>query len=114
MRKVNVWVLTGSVMVAVIGTALLISPAPSVQAKPEVVVVKDHWRNHDGHWSYWSEADKHWYYTDGVHWFINEGPGWALYRFDKKFGREGFVRGEYKVPDREVKIVVPHHGIYHP
>ena len=73
--------------------------------------LKDHWRNHDGHWSYWSEADKRWYYTDGSHWFYNTGAAWALYRFDKTFGRE-FEHGTYKVPVAEVKVEVPRHGVY--
>src|SRR5580693_1954261 len=58
----------------------------------------DYWRNHDGHWSYWCAADERWYYTDGTHWFWNDGKVWVPYRFDKKFGHEGFVHGEYKIP----------------
>jgi hypothetical protein len=113
MRNAKVWLIALSILSAVLGTALLAVRGPAVQAAPVVVIEKDHWRNHDGHWCYWSEADKHWYYTDGVHWFIEDG-GWKLYRFDRKFGHEGFVHGEYKVPSAKVEIVLPKHGVYRP
>jgi hypothetical protein len=71
----------------------------------------DHWRNHDGHWSYWHEEDKRWYYTDGTHWFYHDGKGWVLYRFDKHFGKEQFVHGDYKVREG-VKIEVPRHEVH--
>ncbi len=112
MRNAKVWLCGVFVGMALAGTALLVgSPAVST-AKPEEL--KDHWRNHDGHWSYWHEADKQWYYTDGVHWFVNAGKGWELYKFDKKFGREGFERGEYKVPPPEAKIIFPKHETWRP
>src|SRR5262249_10814073 len=28
----------------------------------------DHWRYHGGRWSYWSDDDGLWYYTDGRRW----------------------------------------------
>jgi hypothetical protein len=69
-----------------------------------------------GHWSYWHEGDKRWYYTDGSHWYYNDpdadADAWHVYRFDKQFGREGFEKGEYKVPNEGTKIVVPRHRAY--
>jgi len=73
----------------------------------------DYWRNHDGHWSYFHEGDKCWYYTDGTHWFCENAGHWLLYRFDKKFGHENFEMGGYKVPHERVKVVVPEHRVFH-
>jgi hypothetical protein len=114
MRNAKVW-LCGVVMgMALAGTASLIgSPAISMATTKEDL--KNHWRHHDGHWSYWSAEDNQWYYTDGTTWFYNTGDGgWAPYRFDKKFGREGFERGEYKVPGADARIAVPKHEVYRP
>jgi hypothetical protein len=69
----------------------------------------DHWRNFDGHWSYWHAGDNRWYYTDGVHWYYHDGVHWVVYTFDKLFGI-GFHHGDYKAP-REV--VVPKHSVFH-
>ena len=82
-------------------------------ARPEV---KDHWRNHDGHWSYWHEGDQRWYYTDGKHWYwheAKEGGPWKLYTFDKehKFGLD-FMHGDYKAPGANVKIELPVHRVF--
>jgi hypothetical protein len=71
----------------------------------------DHWCNFDGHWSFWCARDKEWYYTDGHHWFIHEGKHWTAYKFDKHFGREGFEKGEYKIPGREVEVYAPRHDV---
>ena len=88
-------------------------------AKTEQVAISlawafEEWRHHDGHWSYWHEGDKRWYYTDGSHWYFEDGGAWRVYGFDKGFGREGFERGEYKVPGADVKIVAPRHGVWRP
>jgi hypothetical protein len=114
MRNMKVW-FCGVVMgIALAGTALLVG-APTIGMATSKAELKDHWRHHDGHWSYWSAADNQWYYTDGTNWFYTAGEGaWAPYRFDKSFGREGFERGEYKVPGPEAKVVVPTHGVYRP
>ena len=72
----------------------------------------DHWRYYDGHWSFWHEGDKRWYYTDGSHWYYHNGVGWAIYNFDKLFGLNGFHHGEYKPPAPEVKVVAPTHGVF--
>ena len=69
----------------------------------------DHWRNFDGHWSYWHAGDNRWYYTDGVHWYFHDGAGWVIYHFDKLFGI-GFHHGDYKAP-REAPV--PKHGVFH-
>jgi hypothetical protein len=114
MQNAKVWVCGLVVGMALAGTALLVgSPSPGL-AQPREVPGKDYWRNHDGHWSYWHEADKRWYYTDGTHWFYSTGKGWEPYRFDKHFGREGFERGEYKVPPPEAKVVLPRHEVWRP
>ncbi|QVL33815.1 hypothetical protein KIH39_07885 [Telmatocola sphagniphila] len=112
MRNAKFWILSVCFATALTGTAFLAGSSNSISAEPREDL-KDHWRNHDGHWSYWNEADKQWYYTDGVHWFFSTGKGWELYRFDKKFGHEGFEHGTYKVPTPEVKVVVPRHEVWH-
>src|ERR1700689_3866566 len=90
MRNANVWLCGVIVGVALAGTAMLVGTPSTSSAAPEPVVVKDHWRHHDGHWSYWYEPDKRWYYTDGSNWFFEDGDAWRVYGFDKGFGREGF------------------------
>jgi hypothetical protein len=67
------------------------------------------WQYHDGHWSCWDVTDHCWYYTDGSHWFFDDHNAWRVYRFDRHFGKEGFVHGDYKVPREVEKIVVPRH-----
>jgi hypothetical protein len=75
--------------------------------------VRNHWRFHDGHWSYWDAVDNGWYYTDGVNWYWNAGEGpWTVYRFDRHFGRDDFERKDYRIPEEHAKVVVPHHGVY--
>jgi hypothetical protein len=115
MRNAKLWLFGALIVAALAGTmagAVLFSNSGTAQA---AAADRDHWRNHDGHWSYWHEGDKRWYYTDGTHWFYEHDGGWHVYGFDKGFGRgEGFVRGEYKVPGEKVKIVVPRHKVYHP
>jgi hypothetical protein len=74
----------------------------------------DHWRNHDGRWSYYHDGDKRWYYTDGQNWFYEDGGAWKVYTFDKEFGRKDFEMGEYKRPGADVKIEVPHHRVFRP
>jgi len=112
MQNVKVWV-RGAVMALVFAAAAFVAASPAfIMAKaPEE---KSHWHHHDGHWSYWSADDNRWYYTDGSNWFYNTGEGaWAPYAFDKKFGREGFEREEYKVPGPGAKVTLPTHGVYH-
>lgn len=116
MRNAKTWLFASLVAVALAGNATLILTTPPAAAADQKEL-KDHWRNHDGRWSYWHEGDKRWYYTDGNHWFYtdgNEGSMWRTYGFDKQFGREGFERGEYKVPGEGVKIDAPRHGVYRP
>jgi len=103
-------VLTGALVggtVALVGTA-----GPSAEAADKAV--HNHWRYHDGHWGYWYEPDQRWYYTDGANWYYSGGDqnGWNVYRFDKKYGREEFERGDYRLPDEGAKIVVPRHQYY--
>jgi hypothetical protein len=112
MQNAKVWVCGLVVGMVLAGTAFLAAPSASEATAKEDL--KDHWRNHDGHWSYWNAEDKQWYYTDGTHWFYHDGKAWQPYRFDKKFGREGFERGEYKVPPPEAKIVLPKHEVWRP
>jgi len=106
------WLLAGSIIAALGGTAIvceLAAPLAPAQAKDKEPL-GDHWRNHDGHWSYWHAGDKCWYYTDGTHWFYNDGKQWKLYRFDHEFGKH-FHHGEYKPPAEGIKISLPHHKI---
>jgi hypothetical protein len=67
-----------------------------------------HWHYHDNHWNWYDASDKLWYYTDGQNWFYNDGTVWVVYGFDKRFGREGFVREGYRVPERG-KVRAPSH-----
>lgn len=113
MLNAKVWISGVIIGVALAGTAFMFG-APAAGLAKSAPELKDHWRHHDGHWSYWSAADNQWYYTDGTNWFYNSGESWAPYRFDKSFGREGFERGEYKIPAAEAKIVVPRHEVYRP
>src|ERR1700722_17368625 len=112
MMKSRLWAVLAIAVIAMGSMALL--PPANRSAAEERIGGKDYWRHHEGHWSHWNEADKRWYYTDGSHWYYHDGDAWKLYRFDKKFGREGFERGEYKVPGADVKIVVPRHKVYRP
>ncbi len=113
MLQSRVWAFAAFIMVAMAGVAV-VAPASRSAAEDKAVVVKDHWRHHEGHWSYWHQGDRRWYYTDGSHWFYHDGDAWQIYPFDKTFGRDGFERGEYRVPGKEGKIVVPRHPIYRP
>lgn len=107
------WAIAALVMVALAGVVVVV-PASRSTAAENAVAGKDHWRHHDGHWSYWHEGDKRWYYTDGSNWFYNTGTGWNTYGFDKQFGREGFEKGDYRTPGKDHKIVAPIHKTYHP
>ncbi|OWK41944.1 hypothetical protein [Fimbriiglobus ruber] len=111
MRNLKLYLVVAVAGIALTGTWALTGLTPSAEAAREEPR-GDHWRNHDGHWSFWCEADKRWYYTDGTHWFFHDGKAWEAYRFDKHFGREGFVHGEYKVPDEKVKLVLPRHEVF--
>ncbi|HEX4130571.1 MAG TPA: hypothetical protein VHZ24_11035 [Pirellulales bacterium] len=81
------------------------------EERPPAGPAGDHWRFYDGHWSYWHEGDKRWYYTDGSHWFFHNGSGWAPYQFDAQFGRNGFVPGPYQPPAVGVNVTLPLHNI---
>jgi hypothetical protein len=109
MRSTKVWLAVMFVAGAVAGpmVARAVSPAV-VAAGPEE---HDHWCNFDGHWSYWCVADRCWYYTDGHHWFMHDGKHWTAYKFDRSFGKEHFVKGEYKIPGEEVKVYAPRHEV---
>ena len=112
MRTVNLCLATLFVGISLSGAWMLANKTPSAGAAPPLEK-GDYWRNHDGHWSLWHEADKVWYYTDGTHWFCHDGKAWAPYRFDKKFGRAGFEHGEYKIPEEKARIVLPVHEVFH-
>lgn len=100
--------LVGSVFSA--AAVIEMTPLRSAFAQP-TGPLDDHWRFHDGRWSYWNQADKRWYYTDGQHWFYNDGKVWTPYRFDHAFGRT-FERGTYKHPGEGVIVNLPNHKIY--
>ncbi len=97
------------------GSLLLKGLSPAVEAAGATAGPddRDHWCNFDGHWSFWCAKDREWYYTDGHHWFIHDGKRWESYKFDKHFGREGFEKGEYKVPGKEVEVYAPRHDVRH-
>lgn len=108
MRSAKTSLYVALVMTVVGGTAALMDRAASTAVAAEVA--GDHWANFDGHWSYWHEGDKRWYYTDGKHWYYHSAAGWALYNFDKLFGSTGFHRGDYVAPDR-AKVELPTHRV---
>lgn len=110
----NARALLGAIIVVVTlgGATMLIPTAPSAGAA-QGKDLKEHWRYHDGRWSYYYPADRSWYYTDGKHWFYEDRGAWKLYRFDKGFGRgEHFERADYKAPGVSVKIDLPNHGVF--
>jgi hypothetical protein len=111
MQSAKMWLCAVIVVVTLAGAALMSTTAPLADGA-QVKVVKEHWRFHDGRWSYWYPADKAWYYTDGKHWFYEDRGAWKVYRFDREFGRgEHFVHGEYKAPAATVKIEIPNHAV---
>ena len=97
------------VVAALAGTAIVAQSLTTSTVTAADGPPGDHWRNFDGHWSYWHAGDNRWYYTDGVHWYFHDGAGWVLYHFDKLFGID-FHHGDYK-PPREAPV--PHHSIFH-
>ena len=104
--------LCATLFLASLGWAMLSVSGPTVASQK--AVVGSHWRHHDGHWSYWHDGDQRWYYTDGSHWFFNNGADntWNTYGFDKQFGRDGFVKGDYRTPVEGAKITAPAHSTY--
>jgi len=104
--------LCATVFMALLAGAMFTDSVPTTAAADQKAPVGDHWRHHDGHWSYWHDGDQRWYYTDGSHWFYNDGSAWKVYGFDKQFGRDRFERGEYKGPGEGAKIEAPRHGYY--
>ena len=111
--QINRWMLATLVGVALGGASLAIDKPGSQAVAAEEQPAGDHWRNFDGHWSFWHEGDKRWYYTDGTHWYYHNGTSWVIYGFDKLFGKIGFHHGDYKAPGPEAKVVLPKHGVYH-
>src|SRR5262245_12278514 len=109
MRNVRMWLVAAVLLAVVAGATALINTSPSAGAAPPPA---NHWRYHDGHWSYWYEPDQRWYYTDGTNWFYHDNDAWKVYSFDRGWGREGFERGDWRAPGPDVRIVVPRHGIF--
>ena len=113
MRNVKRRLLAASAAAMLVTATLVITATPSA-SEPQRREMKDHWRYHAGHWSYWYEPDQMWYFTNGTNWFYYDNDAWRPYRFDRRFGREGFERGDYVVPAPNAKIVVPTHSIWRP
>jgi hypothetical protein len=113
MRSSKIWLAVAFVAGSLMGSMLLRNITPSVEAAAAAAGPEehDHWCNFDGHWSFWCAKDRAWYYTDGHHWFLHDGKHWTSYKFDKTFGREGFEKGEYKVPSKEVEVYAPRHDV---
>src|SRR5207237_5351186 len=86
MRNAKVWLFVAFLVIVLVGVMTLTSPAPTANA---AAAPKDHWRYHDKHWSYWDDADRRWYYTDGSNWYSrgDDDDAWKVYTFDKGFGR---------------------------
>jgi hypothetical protein len=107
------WLLAALTLFALAGAGMVFDSVSSRSSEAQEKLAADHWRNYNGHWSYWHEGDKRWYYTDGNHWYYHNGTGWVMYEFDKLFGR-GFHMGEYKAP-RDYKGAIPRHDVFrHP
>jgi hypothetical protein len=115
MRVSKIGLVLTLVLGSMAGAILLRNFTPSLEAATSLAGPEehDHWCNYDGHWSFWCAKDRAWYYTDGHHWFLHDGKHWAPYKFDKSFGREGFEKGEYKIPGEEVKVYSPRHDVRH-
>jgi hypothetical protein len=112
MKPTKKWML-GALLVAVLGGATAVmNLGDSRTVVAQEKGAGDHWRFHDGHWSYWHAGDGRWYYTDGLHWYFHDGTRWVVYRFDKLFGRGGFFPGDYRPPAAGVKIEVPRHDVF--
>jgi hypothetical protein len=107
------WLMAALLAVVCGGATAVVNLAErrAVAAEHERAPAGDHWRNFDGHWSYWHEADKRWYYTDGHHWFTHNGSSWVPYQFNMNFGRSGFVPGGYMPPGPSVNVTLPLHGV---
>ena len=112
MQGLKKWLFAALVVVVLGGTVMVIGRTSSRAVAAEEKGPGDHWRNFDGHWSFWHEGDKRWYYTDGTHWYYHNGTAWVLYRFDKLFGLIGFHHGDYKVPGDHAKVELPRHDVY--
>src|SRR6185369_6141278 len=95
MRSLQRYLFGFTTMVGLVGAILLIGSASSSGADPER---RTAWHFHDGHWSYWHNGDRRWYYTDGNHWYWQDGDAWKVYVFDKLFGKNDFVMGDYDSP----------------
>ncbi|HEX3725884.1 MAG TPA: hypothetical protein VHV08_06560 [Pirellulales bacterium] len=111
MQGAKKWLLVSLSAIVLAGSLTMIDAISSRAVVAQEKGPGDHWRYFDGHWSYWHEGDKRWYYTDGSHWYYHDGVGWAVYQFDKLFGRVGFHPGEYHPPVAPVKVV-PRHDVY--
>jgi hypothetical protein len=114
MRSAKILLFSSVVMASLAGSAMLLGTSPSEARPVQNAMDRNHWRHHDGRWSYWDTADKRWYYTDGSHWYYHNGKAWSPYRFDRHFGRDGFERGRYAPPAAGTTVVVPTHEVYVP
>ena len=112
MRNAKVWLAGAFLASALIGAVVLLSTssgrAAAERERERAVAANRHWEHHDGHWSVWSEGDNAWYYTDGSHWYFNDGgndTAWELYRFDGEHSSApDFERGDYKVPEKALRL----------
>src|SRR5690242_10827287 len=83
MQNSKKWLFAMLSMAVLAGVAFTIDVGASRSVEAQDHGPGDHWRNYQGHWSYWHAGDRRWYYTDGRHWFYNDGRNWNLYRFDR-------------------------------
>lgn len=90
------------------GLALLALVLAALAAAPAVARA-DHWQYGNGYWNFWHDGDQRWYYTDGRNWYYSQDNRWQLYRFDAKFGRDNFRRGDHRLP-AEGQHPVPSHA----
>jgi len=117
MRNAKVWLSTGLLVAMLSGATMFVATSLGLAqtvVRDEHRADQSYWRHHDGRWTHWDARDKRWYYTDGSHWYYHENNRWNPYRFDRSFGRDGFVRGQYLPPAAGTTIVVPTHQVYVP
>jgi len=110
MRNIRLW-LAASFLAVALGWLAVVTYSANAQP-PVAPVAADHWRYFDGRWSFWNQPDQRWYYTDGQNWFYYGDNRWNVYRFDRRFGRDAFERGDYRIPAAGVDITLPRHRVY--
>jgi len=77
------------VVIVLAGVGLLGIATPTARADRDRDVRKEGWYHYKARWTYWSEPDRSWYYTDGKQWYFRKSDDdeWRRYRFNRSFGK---------------------------